>query len=74
MLFAVVAMSYFFVLSLVAALMEFCLFRLNDFRCSQRRKFPVLCGMIDHAWAILHIDFVFDYEEDPEDCTVSVPA
>ena len=74
MLFAVVAMSYFFVFSLVAALIESCLFHLNDFRCSQRREFPVLCGMIDHAWAILHIDFVFDYEEDPKDRTVSGPA
>ena len=74
MLFAVVAMSYFFVFSLVAALIESCLFHLNDFRCSQRPEFPVLCGMIDHAWAILHIDFIFDYEEDPEDRTVSGPA
>ena len=74
MLFAVVAMSYFFVFSLVAALIESCLFHLNDFRCSQRREFPVLCGLIDHAWAILHIDFAFDYEDDPEDCTVSGPA
>lgn len=74
MLFTFVVMSYFFVLSIIAALMEFCLFRLNDFRCSRRGEFPALCGMIDRAWSMLHINFIFDQEDESEDHAASDPA
>ena len=65
MLFAIVVALYFSVLFSIAAVMEFCLFRLDDFRRTQRSDYPAICQLIDRIWYILHLSFIFDIDDDP---------
>lgn len=64
MLFAIVVALFFSVLFAVAGIMEVCLFRLDDFRRTQRNDYPSICQMLDSIWAVLHLSFIFDYDED----------
>lgn len=66
MLFAFVVALYFSVFFSIAAVMEFCLFRLDDFRRTQRNDYPAICHLIDRIWSILHLTFIFDIDEDPD--------
>lgn len=66
MLFAIVVALFFSVLFAIAGIMEFCLFRLDDFRRTQRDDYPSICQMLDSIWAVLHLSFIFDIDEEPE--------
>lgn len=66
MLFAFVVALYFSVFFSIAAVMEFCLFRLDNFRRTQRRDYPAICHLIDRIWSISHLTFIFDIDEDPD--------
>ena len=66
MLFAIVVALIFSVLFAVAGIMEVCLFRLDDFRTTQRDDYPSICQMLDSIWAVLHLSFIFDPDEDEE--------
>ena len=66
MLFAIVVALFFSVLFAVAGIMEACLFRLEDFRRTQRDDYPSICQMLDSIWAVLHLSFIFDPDEDEE--------
>ena len=65
MLFAIVVALYFSVLFSIAAILEFCLFRLDDFRRTQRKNYPEICSVIDKVWAVLHLSFIFDQDDEP---------
>ena len=65
MLFALVVALYFSVFFSIAAVMEFCLFQLDDFRGMQRSDYPAICHLIDRIWSILHLTFIFDDDECP---------
>ena len=65
MLFAIVVALYFSVLFSIAAILEFCLFRLDDFRRTQRKNYPEICSVIDKVWAVLHLSFIFDLDDEP---------
>ena len=65
MLFAIVVALYFSVLLSIAAVMEFCLFRLDDFRRTQRSDYPAICHLIDRIWCVLHLSIIFDCDDDP---------
>ena len=65
MLFAIVVALYFSVLFSIAAILEFCLFRLDDFRRTQRNNYPEICSVIDKVWAVLHLSFIFDQDDEP---------
>ncbi len=66
MLFAIVVALFFSVLFAVAGIMEVCLFRLDDSRRTQRNDYPSICQMLDSIWAVLHLTFIFDPDEDEE--------
>ena len=66
MLFAFVVALYFSVFFSIAAVIEFCLFRLDDFRRTQRSDYPAICHLIDRIWSILHLSFIFDEDEGPD--------
>ena len=66
MLFAIVVALFFSVLFAVAGIMEVCLFRLDVFRRTQRDDYPSICQMLDSIWAVLHLSFIFDPDEDEE--------
>ena len=66
MLFAIVVALFFSVLFAVAGIMEVCLFRLHDFRRTQRNDYPSICQILDSIWAVLHLSFIFDPDEDEE--------
>ena len=66
MLFGLVVALYFSVFFSLAAIMEFCLFRLDDFRRTQRSEYPAICHLIDRIWSILHLTFIFEDDEDHE--------
>ena len=66
MLFAIVVALFFSVLFAVAGIMEACLFRLEDYRRTQRDDYPSICQMLDSIWAVLHLSFIFDPDEDDE--------
>ena len=63
MLFAFVVALYFSVFFSIAAVMEFCLFRLDDFRRTQRSDYPAICHLINRIWFILHLTLIFDDDE-----------
>lgn len=54
MLFSIVVALYFSVLFSIAAILEVCLFRLEDFRRTQRNNYPEICSVIDKIWSVLH--------------------
>ena len=64
MLFAFVVALYFSVFFSIAAVMEFCLFRLDNFRRTQRSDYPAICHLIDRIWSISHLTFIFEDDED----------
>ena len=66
MLFAIVVALFFSVLFAIAGIMEVCLFRLDDFRKTQRNEYPSICQMLDRIWAVLHLTFIFDPDGDEE--------
>ena len=47
MLFTIVVALYFSVLFSIAAILEVCLFRMDDFRRTQRNDYPEICSVID---------------------------
>ena len=65
MLFAFVVALYFSVLFSIAAIIESCLFRMDDFRRTQRNDYPEICSVIDKVWAVLHLSFIFDQDDEP---------
>ena len=42
------------------------LFRLDNFRRTQRRDYPAICHLIDRIWSISHLTFIFDIDEGPD--------
>ena len=66
MLFAIVVALYFSVLFSIAAILEFCIFRMDDFRRTQRNDYPAICSVIDKVWSVLHLSFIFDLFLAPE--------
>ena len=65
MLFAIVVALYFSVLFSIAAILEVCLFRMDDFRRTQRNDYPAICSVIDKVWSVLHLSFIFDLDDEP---------
>ena len=65
MLFSIVVALYFSVLFSIAAILEVCLFRLEDFRRTQRKNYPEICSVIDKIWSVLHLSFIFDLDDEP---------
>ena len=65
MLFAFVVALYFSVLFSIAAIIEACLFRMDDFRRTQRNDYPAICNVIDSVWSVLHLSFIFDLDDEP---------
>ena len=65
MLFAFVVALYFSVLFSIAAIIESCLFRMDDFRRTQRNDYPAICNVIDSVWSVLHLSFIFDLDDEP---------
>ena len=65
MLFAFVVALYFSVLFSIAAIIEACLFRMDDFRRTQRNDYPAICSVIDKVWSVLHLSFIFDLDDEP---------
>ena len=65
MLFAIVVALYFSVLFSIAAILEFCIFRMDDFRRTQRNDYPAICNVIDSVWSVLHLSFIFDLDDEP---------
>ena len=65
MLFAIVVALYFSVLFSIAAILEFCIFRMDDFRRTQRNDYPAICNVIDSVWSVLHLSLIFDLDDEP---------
>ena len=70
MVFMFVVFVYLFGFFALAAGLEACLLRLQSFRSTQRRDFPTLCGLIDRAFPVLHLDELFVEDEPLESVSI----
>lgn len=78
MVFTVVTFFYLGIMFVIAAVMEFCMLRLDRFRRTQQAEFPALCGLVNTVFGILHLNDIFAldefYDEHEEEYAEPAPA